>query len=333
MSPTFRNLLLANVVSDIGTFMQTVGAAWLMVSLNAGPAYVALIQSASALPFFLVALPAGAIGDIFDRRRVILSTEIWMAVTASVLAMLTLAGRMSPLLLLSLTFVLSAGDAFESPVWRAVLPELVQKDDLPASSALNGIEFNLARTVGPALGGLLILTAGVGATFLINAISFLGVIGVVLRWRRIPVKRTTPQETVTGATAAALRQADPSVIGYSALLGTFGCGAVVGAMAIQRARRRFSTDLVVSGGIALFGLSTATAGILHSIWMLGGVMFVGGAAWVSFVSLFNVQVLNQAPEWVRARVLAIAMLVFQGGIAGEARRGVWLQGISVWAAR
>jgi len=129
------------------------------------------------------------------------------------------------------------------------------------------------------------------------------------------------------------RQADPSVIGYSALLGTFGCGAVVGAMAIQRARRRFSTDLVVSGGIALFGLSTATAGILHSIWMLGGVMFVGGAAWVSFVSLFNVQVLNQAPEWVRARVLAIAMLVFQGGIAGEARRGVWLQGISVWAAR
>src|ERR1700723_2112080 len=135
-SSTFRNLLIANVVSDVGTFMQSVGAAWLMVSLNAGPMYVALTQTASALPFFILALPAGAIGDIVNRRKLILFTEGWMVGVALVLAALTLAGFVSPLPLLILTFALSAGDAYESPSWRAVLPELVKKEDLPAASAL-----------------------------------------------------------------------------------------------------------------------------------------------------------------------------------------------------
>src|SRR5205807_1028294 len=204
-SSTFRNLLLADVVSDVGTFMQSVGAAWLMVSLNAGPMYVALTQTASALPFFMLALPAGAIGDIVDRRKVILFTEIWMVVVAVVLAVMTIAGRMSPVLLLILTFGLSAGDAFESPTWRAVLPELVSKEDLASASALNGIEFNFARAIGPAMAGIIIAAAGVGTAFAINAASFLGVILVVARWRRHPRKRTTPAETLSGATAAAIR--------------------------------------------------------------------------------------------------------------------------------
>ena len=152
-SSLFRNLLIADVVYDVGTFMQSVGAAWPMVSLNAGPMYVALTQTASALPFFILALPAGAIGDIVDRRKVILRTEIWMVIVAAVLAAMTIAGKMSPVLLLVLTFALSAGDAFETPTWRAVLPELVSQEDLPAASAPNGIEFNLARAVGPALAG------------------------------------------------------------------------------------------------------------------------------------------------------------------------------------
>src|SRR6202048_2350869 len=200
-SSTFRNLLIADVVSDVGTFMQSVGAAWLMVSLNAGPMYVALTQTASALPFFILALPAGAIGDIVDRRKVILFTEIWMLVVASVLAVMTIAGAMSPALLLILTFALSAGDAFETPTWRAVLPELVQKQDLPAASALNGIEFNFARAVGPALAGFVIAFAGIGAAFLLNTLSFFGVILVVARWKRPAVKRTTPTEKGNGANA------------------------------------------------------------------------------------------------------------------------------------
>ena len=121
-APTFRNLLVADVASDMGTFMQSVAAAWLMVSLHAGPLYVALTQTASALPFFVFALPAGSIGDIVDRRKLILFTEVWMAGIAIVLAAVTIGGLMSPLLLLILTFALSAGDAFETPSWRAVLP-------------------------------------------------------------------------------------------------------------------------------------------------------------------------------------------------------------------
>ena len=160
--PMFRNLLIANVFGDMGTFMQIVGAAWLMVSLNAGPMYVALTQTASALPFFLFALPAGAIGDICDRRKLILFTEVWMAGFAIVLAVVTVEGVITPWLLLALTFAISAGDAFEAPTWRALLPELVDKEDLEAASALNSIEFNLARAVGPGLGGVLIATAGVG---------------------------------------------------------------------------------------------------------------------------------------------------------------------------
>ena len=348
-SPTFRNLLLADVVSDIGTFMQSVGAAWLMVSLHAGPMYVALTQTASALPFFLLALPAGAIGDIVDRRKVILFTETWMVGVAVVLAAMTIAGKMSPVLLLILTFALSAGDAFETPTWRAVLPELVPKEDLPAASALNGIEFNFARAVGPALAGFLIAIAGIGAAFVVNTVSFLGVLLVVARWKRPVVKRATPPETVSGATVAAIRYVRyspavraillragtamffasgllallPSVanrisdspVGYGVLLGCFGCGAVLGALVMQRARARWSADIVVAAGIATFGLTTIAAGSVHALTPLAAVMLLGGAAWISFISLFNVQVLNQTPDWVRARVLAVSMLVFQGGIA------------------
>src|SRR5215467_9680248 len=150
-SPTFRRLLIADVVSDMGAFMQSVGAAWLMVSLGGGPTFVALTQTASTLPFFLLALPAGAIGDIVDRRKLILYTEAWMVGVSVILTITTLAGLMTPWLLLTLTFALSAGDALETPTWRAVLPELVGRAELPAASALNGIEFNFARAVGPAL--------------------------------------------------------------------------------------------------------------------------------------------------------------------------------------
>jgi MFS family permease len=185
--------------------MQGVGAAWLMVSLNSGPMLIALTQTASSLPFFLLALPAGAIGDIVDRRKLILFTELWMLSVAIVLAGMTLAGKMSPVLLLVLTSALSAGDAVEAPTWRAILPEVVAKEDLAAASALNGIEFNLARAIGPALAGFIIAVAGVGSAFLINAISFIGVIVVIVRWKRPARKRTTPPESVSGATIAAIR--------------------------------------------------------------------------------------------------------------------------------
>jgi MFS family permease len=348
-TPLFRNLLIADVMSDIGTFMQSVGAAWMMVSLGAGPMFVALTQTASALPFFIFALPAGAIGDIVDRRKLILVTELWMVAIAIVLTVTTIAGVMSPLLLLGLTFALSAGDAVETPTWRAVLPEIIAKEDLAAGSALNGIEFNFARAVGPALAGVIITIAGVGAAFALNVVSFLGVIVLVWRWRRPVRRRTTPAETVAGATVAALRYVrfSPSLRGlmfrsgltmffasalialmpslsrsvsdsptaYGILLGCFGLGAVLGALLLQPARARWSGEKVASGGVAILGVMTAVASLLHALPGLAATMLVAGAAWIIFISLVSALMQTLAPDWVRARVLAVFMLVFQGGLA------------------
>jgi MFS family permease len=347
--PTFRNLLAANVVSDIGTFMQSVGAAWLMVSLHAGPIYVALTQTASSLPYFLLALPAGSAGDIVDRRKLILATEAWMAGVALLLCVLTIGGYMSPWLLLVLTFALSAGDAFETPSWRAILPELVPKDDLAAASALNGIEFNLARAVGPALAGVVIAAAGVATAFVTNFVAFFGVILVVAKWKRPVHKLTAPPETFTGATVAAIRYVryspailtvlvrtgavtffssslfallptvahgvNKSAIGYGLLLGCFGFGAVIGALIMQPARARWSTEVIVSSGVVVLGMAIAMTSGFHRLSTLAPVMLVGGAAWVLFISLINTLVQNLAPEWVRARVLAVFILVFQGSFA------------------
>ena len=206
-APFLRNLLIADFVSDIGTFLQSVAASWLMVSSGAGPAYVALTQAASSLPFFLFALPAGALGDICNRRTLVLFTEFWMFGVASLLAVMTLAGLMSPWLLLLLTFALSAGDAIEAPTWRAIVPSVVDRKDLPQATALNGIEFNLARAVGPALGGVLVVLIGVGGVFALNAMSFLVPIAVILRWKQASTRLALPAEHIGGASMAALRYA------------------------------------------------------------------------------------------------------------------------------
>jgi MFS family permease len=345
----FRNLMIADLVSDIGTFMQNVGAAWLMVSLRAGPGYVALIQTAASLPYFLLALPAGSAGDIFDRRKLILYTEAWMVGVALILAVLTISGSMSPWLLLALTFALSAGDAFENPSWRAILPELVSKDDLAAASALNGIEFNLARAVGPAIAGMVIAAAGVATAFVANVVSFFGVILVVARWKRPVRNRTAPAETLTGATAAAIRyvrnspailtvlvrtgivlffsstlfallpsvarSVNDSAIGYGVLLGCFGAGAIGGALIMQTLRDRFSTEMIVSAGVVILGVGIIAITRLHSLSALAPVILVSGAAWVLFISLINALVQNLAPDWVQARVLAIFSLVYMGSFA------------------
>jgi len=345
----FRNLLIADVISDAGAFMQNVGAAWLMVSLGAGPIYVALTQTAASLPYFLLALPAGSAGDIVDRRKLILFTESWMMGVALILAILTIAGVMSPWMLLVLTFALSAGDAFETPAWRAILPELVPKEDLAAASALNGIEFNLARAVGPALAGAIISVAGVATAFFANFVSFFGVILVVAKWKRPVRRRNAPPESFSGATVAAIRYVrhSPAILtvllrtgvvmffssalfallptvsrsvnqnatGYGLLLGCFGGGAIIGALVMQSARDRFAMESIVSTGVVILGLVILSMSRLNRLSTLAPAMLVGGAAWVIFISLINALVQNLAPDWVRARVLAIFILVYQGSYA------------------
>src|ERR1700683_490036 len=364
---TFRNLLLADVVSDIGTFMQNVGASWLMVSLGAGPIYVALTQTAASLPYFLLALPAGSAGDIVDRRKLVLFTESWMMGVALILAILTIAGVMSPWILLVLTFALSAGDAFEAPAWRAILPELVPKEDLAAASALDGIEFNLARAVGPALAGAIISAAGVATAFITNFVSFFGVILVVARWKRPVRRRSAPPESFSGATVAAIRyvrhspailtvllrtggvmffssalfallptvsrSVNQSATGYWLLLGCFGCGGIVGALVMQPARDKWTMESIVSTGVVTLGLVILAMSRLHSLSTLAPVLLVGGAAWVIFISLISALVQNLAPDWVRARVLAIFILVYQGSYSlGTAAWGAVAQRSGVGTA-
>ncbi len=321
-----------------------------MLSLNAGPLLVALTQTASSLPFFIFALPAGAIGDIVDRRKLVLFTETWMALIAALLTILTFRHLISPVSLLLLTFALSAGDAFESPAWRAILPELVQKEDLAAASALNGIEFNIARAIGPGLAGAVIAVAGVTSAFALNTLSFLGVILVVARWRRKAAIPRGPAETLGGATVAAIRyvryspaikvlclrsgvamffagallallpliahSVSRSPLGYGLLLGCFGLGAILGGLFINQARAGRSSEAVVSFGVGLFGVSTVCIGSLHSLAALSLAVLFAGAAWIFFISLFNVLLLNRTPDWVRARVLAVFLLVNQGALAG-----------------
>jgi len=353
--PMFRNLLIADLVSDIGTFMQGVGAAWLMVSQGAGPLLVALTQTASALPFFLLALPAGALGDIFDRRKLIVTTEVWMVSVATAIAALTLLHWITPWMLLLLTVALSIGDALEAPTWRAILPEVVPREDLLPAIALNGIEFNLARAIGPALGGFLIAVAGVATAFTLNALSFLVVLWVIVRWKRPAQQRGLPRETLSGATRAAFRytrntpemltvlgriavimffaspfwallptvahQLRESATLYGLLLTVFGGGAMLGALVVQRARSFFSVDAVLAMGTTVFAAALWATATFRSIAVLCVVIAFGGAAWTIVMSLMSTVMQTVAPDWVRARAAAIFMLVYMGA---------WAAGSAFW---
>jgi MFS family permease len=329
--------------------MQSVGAAWLMTSLTSSPLYIALIQTASALPFFLLALPAGSIGDIVDRRKLILGTEVWMLCFSVALTVATMAGVMTPWLLLLLTLAISIGDAVESPSWRAIFPELVSRDDLPAALELNGIEFNLARAVGPGLAGFIIAAVGVPVAFALNAFSFLGVIFVIAKWKRPVRPNKLPAETFRGATSAAVRyvryspgirtlllragllvfftssfwallpaaakELSKSPIAYGFLLGFFGTGAVLGAMVLQRMRARLSAETLLSAATATFATVILSLAAFHTPAVLYVLMLAGGASWTALMSLFNIMVQELAADWVRARVLAVYLFVFQGSVA------------------
>ena len=353
--PIFRNLLVADLVSDMGTFMQGVGAAWLMVSQGAGPLLVALTQSASAFPFFLLALPAGALGDIFDRRKLILTTEVWMFSVALALAILTGLHLITPWVLLLLTLALSVGDALEAPTWRAVLPELVPQEGLMPAIALNGIEFNLARAIGPALGGFLIVAAGIGTVFWLNAASYLGVLWVIARWKRPPNQPGPLRETVSGAIRAAVRYTRNApeiltVLGrigcimffasafwallptvahelrrsatlYGFLLAVFGAGAVLGATALQRTRSLFSSDALLALGTTVFAASLWGVAAFKSVALLSVAILFGGFAWTAIISLMTTVMQNLAPDWVRARAMAVFMLVYMG---------TWTAGSAFW---
>ena len=346
----FRSLWIAAVVSNIGTWMHDVGAVWLMTALAPSPIMVALMQTATSLPFFLLALPAGALADIVDRRRLLLLMQGWMLVAAALLGVLTLMGAITPWLLLAFTFALGVGAAMTTPAWQAITPELVSHAELPAAVALSGVGINLARAIGPALGGLIVAAAGSPAVFLLNAASFVGVMLVLSRWQRSPRPSALPAEHVLGAMHAgvryiwhapavravlmraglfilcgsavwallplvARRELGLDAIGYGGLLGAMGAGAVAGAFLLPKVRQRVAVDRLIAGATAVFAAVTLALASLRELWGLWVVMFAGGVAWIALMSSFNVAAQAAVPPWVRARGLAVYLLVFQGGMA------------------
>jgi MFS family permease len=346
----FRAVWIASVASNVGTWMQSVGAAWLMTSLTASPLLVALMQTATSLPIFLIGLPAGALADILDRRKLLLATETWMLLAALTLGLLTLADFTSVWVLLLFTFLLGLGAALSAPAWQAVIPDLVEREELPSAVALNATGFNVARAVGPALGGLVVAAAGPAAVFLLNAVSFLGVLVVLFRWRRPLVARDTPPEDMLGATAAGMRYVRHApalqavlvrigvfmfgasalwallpvmarqelrlgATGYGVVLGSLGAGAVGIALLLPRVRRALPIDRLTAAATILFAGATLALAYVRFMPLLLVCMMVGGMAWIAMMSSLTVAAQTAAPGWVRARALGIYLLVFQGTMA------------------
>jgi MFS family permease len=344
--PLFRSMWIAAIISYIGTWMQAVGAGWMMTVISGSPLMVGLVQAAVALPVFLVILPAGALADMVDRRQFLLVTQGWMVIASGSLGVLTLFRVVTPWVLLGFTFALGLGAVMNDPAWQAITPELVPPEQHAAAVAMNSAGFNVARAIGPALGGMVIAVAGSGTAFLLNALSFFGVIIVLYRWQRpVPerietaalwdavvggiqyVKRSDLVKSVlirTGAFsvgAIALLALLPIVArpfgasGFGVLLGTFGVGALMGATILPRLKRRLSVDGVVATAIVIFASMTLAAGRVHSFPALCVVMATAGGAWIGILACLNTAAQTMSPAWVRARALSMYLLVLQGGMA------------------
>src|SRR5213593_275831 len=339
--PVFRALWISSLVSNIGTWMQNVGAAWAMTSLSPSPLMVALVQSATSLPVFLVGLPAGAVADIVDRRRLLLVTQTWMLAAAALLAVLAFVDLMTPTTLLVLTFALGIGVATNTPTWQAITAELVPQSELTRAVALNALPINIGRAVGPAIGGVLVAAAGPALVFALNAASFVAVLAVVYRWRRQapPLAAVLVRTGVFIVCASAFwallpviarRDLGLSALGYGLLLTCFGFGAVVGAALLPRVKRRFTIDAVVALATVLFALVSALTAFWRFIPGLGIAMMLGGVAWIAMMASLNGAAQTAVPAWVRARALSIYLLVFQGGLGvGSALWGLAAQHVGV----
>ena len=347
---TFRTLWLASVIVWLGTWLQNTGAGWLMTTLAPRPLIVAMVQAATIMPVFLLALPGGAMADIVDRRLFLIGTQIWTVAAAALLAVLTVTHCMTAAWLLILTFAIGIGSALTAPAWSAIIPELVPREDLVGAITLNGIGFNLTRAVGPALAGFLILLGGSGLTFSLYACSILAVIGALLMWHRDSRRFTgLPREHLFSAMRAGMRfvRNTPAIqhamvrtIAYSipasapwallplyvrhdldlgpgmygVILGMMGVGGVTSGMLLPMVRGRLSRGTTVVACSLSSCIGMALVGLANHWAVAAAGMLLFGVGWTSAYATIQAAAQLVCPPWVRARSLAIYQLAQNGAL-------------------
>src|SRR5438876_11538086 len=346
----FRNLWIASIVSNVGTWMHEVGAGWLMTSLSSSPSMVALVEAADSLPVMLLAMPAGALADIVGRRRLLIAVQVHFLIVIGALALLTALDMTTPWGLLAFTFAVAVGTALAMPAWAAIVPELVAADELPSAIALNSVGINISRAIGPAIAGVLVASVGVWPVFALNALSCVGILAVLLRWRREHHKSALPAERFLSAIRVGLRfvthtrtlqavlirgaaffifasatwslfplvvrtelRRGPEV--YGLLLTCIGIGAVAGAVLLPRVRDKLSRSAMVAAASALYALAALALAYVHNLGLLMVAMLATGVAWIAILAALQVSAQLTLPAWVRARGLAAFVVVFMGGMA------------------
>ncbi len=350
----FRRIWLASLLSNLGLLIQAVGAAWAMTQMTPDADKVALVQTALMLPVMLIAMPAGAIADMYDRRIVALVSLSISLSGATALTVLAWFGLITPNSLLALCFVVGSGMALFGPAWQSSVSEQVPAETLPSAVALNGISYNIARSFGPAIGGIVVATAGAVAAFASNALLYLPLLVVLFLWNRTSEPSRLPRERLNRAIVSGVRYIanSPSIrivlartlvtglIGgsvsalmplvardllhggaqtYGIMLGAFGMGAVIGALNIGEIRQRLSGESAVRACALSMGGAIAAVALSREPVLTAAALVVAGAVWMLAVALFNIGVQLSAPRWVAGRSLA----AFQASIAGGIAIGSW----------
>lgn len=347
---TFTLFWFASLVSSFGGMIQTVGASWLMMTIAPSADRVALVQTAGALPFFFLSLIAGALADTRDRRTLMLASQVFTLLASAVLAAITLAGAITPSLLLLLTFLVGCGTAVLAPAWQASIGDIVPRHKIAPAVMANAVGFNLARSLGPAIGGVIVAAVGAAVAFIVNAVSYLGIIATLYWWRPQRVRSELPPEPLGAAIAGGLRYVSLSphllaillrsalqsiplaavmalmpvvardLLGggartYGVLLGGFGIGAMLGALASAGLRRLFTSDTLLKALSAL--ACVAMIAIAQSRWtaltLLAHVL--AGSVWTLSFANFNIAVQLSSPRWVTGRMLATYQTIAFAGLA------------------
>lgn len=346
--PAFRVLWFAQLGSNIGSWMQTVGAQWYLVDAAAGATIIALVQTASLAPAMLFSVPAGVLADSLDRRKLLIWGTAVSAIVAAALTVVAAANALTPWTLLVFTFLLGVTSTLTAPAWQAIQPELVPREQIGASSALGGVTVNGARAVGPALAGLILSMFGAPVVFGINALSFVAAAIALLWWKRPPQPGLDDREQFGAALRAGVRYVvSASLIrrillraalfafpasalwallpvtaqrlgvgsaGYGLLLGALGVGAVAGIFLLPLARKRFSDNVVIAVSAVLFAIGAFAAAFLPFAPTLI-LLILSGLAWIGTLTVLNAALQLTLPQWVRSRGASIYILVFMGTMA------------------